>query len=299
MRDAVVADFELAGFEIVESVDSQTALLIIAPDDKLPSELELYLKSPPEIEHLSCGQTVAGQQKPCSLNSDSTAIFTTADKLLTYEIWRNNGVATPRTQDARKWSAESLPCVIKPRYGCGSENIRLIPSPEVWNQINRDSMSDLIAQEYVPGFPASLSLLIGPGTILPLVASLQDLSRDGRFEYLGGRLPLTESLQRRAVALAKKAVGCIPGLIGYVGVDLVLGQAADGTEDYAIEINPRLTTSYVGLRSLADFNIAQMMMNIIQGRGVDYVRWKPGHVRFWSDGRVDYNPGGDPFSGNS
>ena len=57
----------------------------------------------------------------------------------------------------------------------------------------------------------------------------------------------------------------MPGLLGYVGVDLVLGDAADGSRDYAIEINPRLTTSYVGLRALADFNIAEAMLRAANG----------------------------------
>ena len=51
----------------------------------------------------------------------------------------------------------------------------------------------------------------------------------------------------------------MPGLSGYVGVDVVLGN--DG-RDWAIEINPRLTTSYVGLRALAGFNLAEAMLAV-------------------------------------
>ena len=35
------------------------------------------------------------------------------------------------------------------------------------------------------------------------------------------------------------------GLRGYVGVDVVLGQ----DKLYVVDVNPRLTTSYVGLRA--------------------------------------------------
>ena len=52
----------------------------------------------------------------------------------------------------------------------------------------------------------------------------------------------------------------ISGLWGFVGVDLILGADAEGREDLAIEINPRLTTSYVGLRALLHGNLAGLML---------------------------------------
>jgi predicted ATP-grasp superfamily ATP-dependent carboligase len=67
---------------------------------------------------------------------------------------------------------------------------------------------------------------------------------------------------------------------------LVLGDADDGSRDYAIEINPRLTTSYIGLRALAEFNIAEAMLKIAQGEEVGERKWKPGRVRFGPDGTV-------------
>jgi predicted ATP-grasp superfamily ATP-dependent carboligase len=48
--------------------------------------------------------------------------------------------------------------------------------------------------------------------------------------------------------------------LGYLGVDLVLGPNA--STDKVIEINPRLTTSYVGLRAAieSDKNLAAAML---------------------------------------
>ena len=77
------------------------------------------------------------------------------------------------------------------------------------------------------------------------------MSDDGRFVYLGGSLPLPHALASRATRLAQQAVAALPDPLGYVGVDLVLGADADGADDYVIEINPRLTTSYIGLRAAA------------------------------------------------
>ncbi len=75
----------------------------------------------------------------------------------------------------------------------------------------------------------------GPVALQP---TFQLLSDDGRFKYEGGELPIPPTLAERAVSLASRAVECVPGLLGYVGVDLDLGEAEDGSRDYAIEINP-------------------------------------------------------------
>jgi predicted ATP-grasp superfamily ATP-dependent carboligase len=110
------------------------------------------------------------------------------------------------------------------------------------------------------------------------------LSDDGRFKYRGGELPIPHELARRAVVLSQRAVDCVPGLLGYVGVDIVLGETAEG--DRAIEINPRLTTSYVGLRTLADFNIAEAMIAVAEGSRLPSLRWKSGRIRFGPDRSV-------------
>ncbi len=63
--------------------------------------------------------------------------------------------------------------------------------------------------------------------------------------------------------MAEKVVGSFSGLRGYVGVDLVL--AKDGP--YIVDINPRLTSSYVGLSKVANFNVAEALINsVIKGQ---------------------------------
>src|SRR5262249_44772447 len=99
-----------------------------------------------------------------------------------------------------------------------------------------------------------------------LPACQQILSADGRFSYRGGKLPLEARFYRRARVLALAATAALPEPRGYLGVDLVLGEADDGSGDYVIDINPRLTTSYVGLRALARTNLAAAMLAVVGGR---------------------------------
>ena len=81
----------------------------------------------------------------------------------------------------------------------------------------------------------------------------------------------------RATNIALQAVADIEGLLGYVGVDLVLGD--DGL-DYAIEINPRLTTSYLGLRQLCQQNLAELILRLAQGETINPPTWRDGDVHF-------------------
>ena len=103
-------------------------------------------------------------------------------------------------------------------------------------------------------------------------------SEDGRFRYLGGAVPLPAALNRRAQQLARRAVESVAGLFGYVGVDV--GLAPSPEDDVVIEINPRLTTSYVGLRRLARFNLADALLAVTTGSPLPRPEWHEGPVRF-------------------
>jgi hypothetical protein len=81
--------------------------------------------------------------------------------------------------------------------------------------------------------------------------------------YNGGIVPLHHSLERRAMETARKAVESVNGLVGYVGVDMVLTRRGP----LIMEINPRLTTSYVGLTKVVNFNPAQAIIDaVVEGR---------------------------------
>jgi predicted ATP-grasp superfamily ATP-dependent carboligase len=225
------------------------------------------------------------------LGPSPEAITLTTDKVALAHHWREHGVPTPPTTDREPTACEVFPVVWKPRDGAGSVSTFLLNGPmdvARAKAVRRAGRCDrpMILQTYTPGRAASVAFLCGPRGKVPLLPCFQHLSDDGRFTYHGGELPIPPELAGRAVRLATPAVECVPGLNGFVGVDLVLGGAADGSQDYAIEINPRPTTSYVGLRALADFNLAAALLRVAAGDDPGPLRWKPGPVRFAADGMV-------------
>jgi predicted ATP-grasp superfamily ATP-dependent carboligase len=190
-----------------------------------------------------------------------------------------------------------FPAVLKPCDGAGSQDVQFFPSrPSAADWPRRKTSQRL--ERFCPGLATSVALLVGPphaaqqstggasGTrkvpllgkpavapapvfetaaVYPLAPCRQHLSDDGSFAYLGGSLPIEPAMAARATAFARRTVAAVPGLFGYVGVDLVLGADTGGRDDFVIEINPRLTTSYLGLRKLATANLAAALLDVAGG----------------------------------
>jgi predicted ATP-grasp superfamily ATP-dependent carboligase len=232
------------------------------------------------------------------LGSSVDAIQLTSDKFSLFNRWGENNIPTPATTEREPTACEAFPVVWKPRDGAGSTATFFLNSA---NDVVRakavvaaeNYRGPMILQQFVPGQAASIAFLCGPNGNLPLLPASQSLSDDGRFYYRGGEIPFPPELARRAVRLGQQAVDCVPALRGFIGVDLVLGSVEDGTQDYAIEINPRLTTSYVGLRSLADFNLAEAMLHAATDGIRDPLKFKADKIRFRPNGVVEERSSGN------
>lgn len=183
-----------------------------------------------------------------------------------------------------------FPVVLKPNDGCGSLGVQKVGSQQELEAafIRKQYADPPRLERFVPGTATSVSVLCGQGKAIALPACQQLLSQDGQFTYHGGWLPLPLSLDDRARRLATAAVRTLPKPLGYIGVDLVLGDDANGRDDCVIEINPRLTTSYVGLRELSETNLAAAMLAVACGEQ-PALSWRGGAVEFSFDGHVTMN----------
>jgi predicted ATP-grasp superfamily ATP-dependent carboligase len=224
------------------------------------------------------------------------AVRLTGDKLALSSHLLRRCVPSPASRLYRAGeplSTTGFPAVWKPRHGAGSQATFLVKDSQELNAcIGRARaegwQGEALVQPFVPGLPASVAFLAGERGRIPLLPAAQRLSDDGRFRYLGGAVPLSADLSQRAVQAATRAIATIPDLRGYVGVDLVLGHAEDGSEDAVIEINPRPTTSYVGLRALAETNLTEAMLHFAMGNGIANLLWRNDMVRFDADGAVRF-----------
>ena len=192
-----------------------------------------------------------------------------------------------------------FPIVVKPRDGAGSENTWLVSDRKQLEMLFREwsdspeSRPD-IWQPYVPGTAASVAAVIQtqiPGiSEIPGISRIdvfppaeQRLSSDGRFRYLGGRVPAAGFDREMVERLVRRACDSVGGLSGYVGFDVILPAGASD-EPVIVEINPRLTTSYLGYRAITANNLAARIL--FPDRCPPEISWMTGPVTFLPDGTV-------------
>ena len=211
------------------------------------------------------------------------------DKQATAEHLAAAGVSTPRGRlfcpGESPPADQRFPAIVKPRDGAGSQGVRLVDDHEELRQIGRRIKEPHRFETYCPGTPVSVACLCGPEVCVPLAPCRQFLSDDGCFRYLGGSLPLPDHWARRATQLATRAVATFHALLGYLSVDIILGDDPDGRDDVVIEINPRMTTSYVGLRAAAEGNLAAAMLEAA-ARRLPTLSFRREPLRFDPDGNV-------------
>lgn len=239
------------------------------------------------------------------LGGSLACIDLASDKQATAEHLARSGVPVPhgvRFSLGQPWPLSlRYPAVWKPLDGAGSQGLWIVehrdvplPAPEPRPGRLEELHLRPYSSPHAPreesrhaqrdeAIPASVSFLCGPGRHTPLPACRQHLTNDLR--YLGGSLPLTPALAERATMLATRAVATLPESLGFFGVDLILGAAADGQDDLIIEINPRLTTSYVGLRAACRQNLAAAMLATVAGQ-VCEVSFRDQAIEFLADGSL-------------
>ena len=151
--------------------------------------------------------------------------------------------------------------IAKPRFGVDCESIKIISSKRDIDELENiyPTGSRFIIQEYIPGDVCSVCLISDGKEALPISLNKQivEIGDDGG-EYLGGYVPYEHPEKEKAFAVAKRACEFIPGLKGFIGVDLIIAD-----DVYLIEINSRFTTSYVGLQKVSKINIGKAIIDLI------------------------------------
>jgi hypothetical protein len=174
--------------------------------------------------------------------------------------------------------------VIKPVRGCGAQGVRLAsgtPGEGEFAQrfIEGEHLSVSLAGSRVVG--DACSFYTGKPPLL-LAVNRQEIRIDveGRFHYLGGETPVYHPRHDEIVATAVQALNVL-GCQGYTGIDIVLAD-----RPYVVDVNPRVTTSIVGIAACMEEEIADILVAASKGGGPDAVHLS-GSVRFDSHGRVE------------
>jgi predicted ATP-grasp superfamily ATP-dependent carboligase len=203
------------------------------------------------------------------LSPDPAFIRLTSDKSATAQMLAAAGVPVPR---GVRWepgqpfpTGWTFPALLKPNDGAGSVETHVVSDASSAERLRALPGGARRLEEYCAGELASVMVLCGRRRQILLPPCRQRMSATRPLRYLGGSYPLPQELTTRACRLARAALAALPPTQGFVGVDIILGSAPGGAADVVLEVNPRLTTSYVGLRRATSLNLAAAMLAVQRG----------------------------------
>ena len=233
----------------VEELSAQCdAALVVAPDELLGDLTEMI------------------EENTVNLGCPSGSVRLCADKLECTRILEKKGIKVPATTISGESNVFSPGdrVVIKPRWGCASEDTTL----------TRYSCAtvipeDFVATRYIEGEHLSASLVVGDDMLpqslsqsplaLPLTVNRQNISIGSKIQYNGGTVGVDTGQNQelfRAAQRSAEALGCQ----GYVGVDIVLAD-----NPWVIDVNPRLTTSIIGISRVMEEELGELILKAHSG----------------------------------
>lgn len=197
------------------------------------------------------------------LTSPASAVAITGNKFNTYEQLLRHGIATVSTK--RLENTDFMPgnWIAKPVDGVGCTGSYLVSGEDEWAALSAQlpDKTHYIIQPHRQGEKTSLSCLFKHGKAWLLCVNLQ------RFNIINRQHELTECVvnfrqkTRRYQDLAAKVAGAFPDLWGYAGIDLI----ETPEQILVLEINPRLTTSFVGIDAALAVNVAETVLQLLHG----------------------------------
>ncbi|KAA0575831.1 ATP-grasp domain-containing protein [Azospirillum sp. B21] len=142
--------------------------------------------------------------------------------------------------------------VVKPDDGAGCLDTFVVDDIAAWTPPHAGRW---IVQPLVDGEACSLSMLVdAAGGVRLLGCNRQKVERgDGSFSFHGVEVGAMEHRRAAWEPLAHAIAAAIPGLRGYVAVDLI--DRPDGP--VVVEVNPRLSVGYAGLSRVLGWNPAR------------------------------------------
>ena len=199
---------------------------------------------------------------------DAVAIELCSSKSATREHLARHSIATPTgwlpddgsPRAGTRW-------IVKPDDGAGTQDTRRhtdLAAARADFDARRAAAKPATLERWVDGEAISLSLLCGGDGAELLCVNRQRIhvAHDGTLSYHGVQTDVETRGSGRwhnLTALARAIHAAIPGLAGFVGIDLIW--TPDG-QAVVIEINPRPTCAYVGLSRRLGRNLGTEILAI-------------------------------------
>ncbi len=206
------------------------------------------------------------------IGCSAESIRIASSKRATSERLRESGVSTTRGADGGVAAgSDAVRWVVKPDDGAGACDTRVhatLVGALADRHARGTSRGGATVEVWEEGEALSLSLLCAIDHVELLSVNRQriEVGDDGAVHYRGVDIDIPRHACRHGVlaSRARDVARALPGLGGYVGVDVVM--RPDGVP-VVIEVNPRVTCSYVGLSGALGRNVARAILKL---HGVEF-----------------------------
>ena len=258
----------LVDWRFINNFDSSIKIIPIEKESDILATFKFALRFvdavwliAPETEQIlfNFSQIVESSNK-ILLSSPSLAITQTADKWQSYQCLSSHHISTVTTAILTNNSqVNSQQKVIKSRDGVGCENNFIINSQEELISLLAQ-VDNYIIQPFIEGKVLSISALFKQGKAQLLCVNNQQIEIiNQQFKLLGCEVNYQIELAPFQ-ALLNKIAKAFPNLWGYVGIDLI----QQSQQLSVLEINSRLTSSYVGIKSALGINVAAEVLKLLE-----------------------------------
>ena len=283
MRDALLQDLSELPYEIITTVDARLAApalcskcVEVSPHDDvwqiwqdLISKCDAVWLIAPEtgdvlkkITQIAENVKKDGLQPAWILGCGLASIEVSSSKMATYLALESAGIASIPTHRYENWPKSHWIWLAKPNDGAGCSDTACFNNPDDladWIEDNHKQSTHVI-QAYQPGDAASISCVMRHGKAHILSCNAQTIEINNHMlSYTGGVVNGMRDYWPQFEFIANKIAQALPDLAGYVGIDVIV----DDDEIIVVEINPRLTTSYIGLRESIGVNPAELIISTL------------------------------------
>ncbi len=281
MRDALLRDLSSLPYEIVTTIDARLtppehclSQKVRADDDiwqiwqtQIKQADAVFLIAPETDGVLHYLTQMASLQTKLVLGCGLDSILTTSDKMATYLALKLAGIKTINTFTAAYWTQhealnEQATWVAKPNDGAGCEAVMCFDNAENlmhWLAQNK-KQNAYIVQPFQAGTSASIACVMHQGKAQVLSCNTQIINIENHtLSFKGVIVNGMRDHWQAFESVANQIAAAFPSLAGYVGIDVIVHEG----KVFVVEINPRLTTSYGGLRNAIGQNPAELIIKTL------------------------------------
>ncbi len=277
MRDALLHDLAQLPYRISTTVDTRLTkpefchdCIEILTDDnvwqiweqKIQEADAVWLIAPETDGLLKKLTQLAVLHGKLILGCGLKAIEIFSCKMTTFLVLTQAKIATVPTYTIENWPRVDGRWVVKPKDGAGcSSTLYFEQARALIDWFAHNNCTSYVIQPYQEGVAASISCVMHQGHAQLLSCNKQLINIENNiFKYAGSQINGMQHYWDSFELLAQKIAETSMDLEGYIGIDVIV---KPDNSIVVVEINPRLTTSYVGLAQATGQNPAALIINTL------------------------------------